>query len=202
MATFRVPVLDAFAWQPPVDDRVTAPTESETKGTRYIIISEATGVFAGKENQIATAKQNTPTLAEHWYFDTPTEGWTARVKDENANYIFDGSAWAKEDTAALVDSINSLESADSVIDTSIDSLESVDSTINASIDSLESVDSTINASIDGLESVDSVINTSIDSLESVDSVINTSIDSLESVDAGKQDKGTYVAEYGAIEFTI
>ncbi len=192
MATYRVPVLSDFSWQPPVDDRIIAPTESETKGTRYIIIATASGVFAGKENQIATAKQDNPTLAEHWYFDTPTEGWTCRVKDENVNYEFDGADWAISGIAAANASIDSLESVDSTLIASVDSLELIDSALIASVDSLESVDSTLIASVDSLELIDSALIASVDSLESADSTLT----------ATKQDKGTYVAEYGAIEFTI
>lgn len=105
MATYRSPTLENFAWQPPVDDRVTAPTESEAKGDRYIIIAEASGIFAAKENQLATSKQANPTTADHWYFDTPVEGHRCRVLDENIDYIYSGSAWIAQQALAATDSV-------------------------------------------------------------------------------------------------
>ena len=100
--TYRVPVLEDFSWQPPVNSRVTVPTETETKGTRYIIKATATGIFAGLENKIATAKQLNPTLIAHWFIDTPKEGHRCRVNDENVDYIFDGTNWsAVPDNATL-----------------------------------------------------------------------------------------------------
>ena len=69
--TYRVPVLEDFAWQPPVGSRVTAPTGSEAKGARYIIKATASGIFVGLEDRIATAKIANPAQLTDWFIDTP-----------------------------------------------------------------------------------------------------------------------------------
>lgn len=266
MTTYRVPVLEDFSWQPPIEDKdlETAPTGAGvTKGKRYIVAANGGNWSGGAAKDIATAKQTEPADPAHWMFDTPEEGWTVHVKDEDVNYVFDGSTWGKspaDDNAAsidslevvasaAIDSIDSLETVASAAISSIDSLELIDSTNtstnvvqNASIDSLETVTSAAIDSVDSLETVASAAISSVDSLESeistnksldlasidslelidsanasVDVVQDASINSLElvdstnlstevadvaSIDAAKQDKGTYVSEYGAIEFTI
>ena len=214
MSTYRVPVLEDFAWQPPVNDRITNPVENEVKGYRYLIIASAGGIFTGKENQIATAKQANPTIAEHWYFDTPTEGWTTRVLDENANYVYDGAAWAIADTSANASSIivNSTNisinaSTDVVQDASIDSLESeVSTNLSTEVSDVTSIDlitSANTASIGANDSTNTLQDSSIDSLESeISTNLSTEISDVASIDSAKQDKGTYVSEYGAIEFTL
>ena len=104
---YRNPVLEDFAWQPPVNSRVTAPTGSETKGTRYIIKATASGIFAGLENKIATATKNNPSLLSDWLIDTPKEGHRCRVLDENVDYEHDGSSWAVvPDNTALSSAIS------------------------------------------------------------------------------------------------
>ena len=207
MATYRVPVLEDFAWQPPVSDRITAPTESEVKGYRYLIIASAGGIFAGKENQIATAKQLNPTTADHWYFDTPSEGWTVRVLDENINYVYDGSAWGTSDAEAnesniTVNSTNiSINASTNVLqDSSIDSLESeVSTNLSTEVSDVASIDTVTSANT----STDVLQDSSIDSLESeISTNLSTEVADVASIDSAKQDKGTYVSEYGALEFTV
>lgn len=83
---------EAGACHFPITDRVTAPPGSCSDGANYLIIATATGAFAGKENQIATAVG--ANAASGWYYHTPTEGFTAYVQDENKLYLYDGSAWA------------------------------------------------------------------------------------------------------------
>lgn len=262
MATYRVPVLEDFSWQPPIKDKDLSeqPGAGIVKGDRYIVGAGASGHWTGQEKDIATSKQVDPTQASHWMFDTPVEGWQCWLDDEDAYYIFDGTNWGlspSDGNAASIDSletvasaaINSINSLETAIsgdatdaDASIDSLEIVASAAISSIDSLELIDSTNasvdvvqDASIDSLETVASGANSSIDSLESeistdksldvasidsletVASAAISSIDSLEVVDStnkslcvasiasletSKQDKGTYVSAYGAIEFTV
>lgn len=76
----------------PVTDRVTAPPGTCDDGANYLIIATATGVFAGKEGQIATAVG--ANAASGWYYHIPVEGFRADVQDEDQEYRFDGSAWA------------------------------------------------------------------------------------------------------------
>lgn len=82
---------EAGACHFPVTDRVTAPPGSCSDGANYLIIATATGAFASKENQLATAVGTN--AASGWYYHTPVEGFTAWVMDEDAEYRFDGSAW-------------------------------------------------------------------------------------------------------------
>lgn len=90
MATYRVPVLKDFSWQPPVKDKdlTEEPGSGILKGDRYIVGSPAASDWTGKEDYIATAKQNDPTEAAHWYLDMPEEGWQVWVDDESAYYIY------------------------------------------------------------------------------------------------------------------
>jgi hypothetical protein len=79
----------------PVADRITAPPGSCADGASYIIISAATGAFAGKEGQIATAVGTN--AASGWLFralGAIDEGVMAYVQDEDAEYKWDGSSWA------------------------------------------------------------------------------------------------------------
>jgi hypothetical protein len=89
MANFRVPVLENFEWQRPVNDRVPAPAGGEAKGVRYLVIATASGDFAGHENSIAYYDGAT------WQFDLPLEGMILWVKDEDKYYRYDGSAWGE-----------------------------------------------------------------------------------------------------------
>lgn len=204
MATYRVPVLEDFSWQPPVKDKdlFDAPG-APSKGDRYIV---ASGTSSG-DDWFGYTNDITYYDGVNWQFDTPSEGWRCWLDDEDAYYYFDGTDWQIDDTSALESSIDSLEIVASAAISSIDSLESEISTNllggDASIDSLEIVASAAISSIDSLETVASAAISSIDSLESEISV-NKSLDadSIDSLETSKQDKGTYVSAYGAIEFTV
>lgn len=269
MATYRVPVLGDFAWQPPVADRATAHTGDPEKGTRYIVTTEATGQFTGQEDDIATAVVSAPSAASDWIFDTPTEGWTTYVKDEDVRYIFDGAAWAMDSGDGAGSQVLVLESEMSQVESRILLLESEMSDVNsnllvekstvndvsealsAAISDLLVEKSTVNAVSEALsvglsrilvlESEMSDINSNLlvekstvndvsEALLAEQSTVNDVSEALSAglsrilvlesemsqvesrtlvlesemsvVEADKQDKGTYVAEYGAIEFTI
>lgn len=86
---------EAGAARYPVADRVTAPPGSCADGATYLIIATATGAFAGKENQLATAVG--ANAASGWYYrtlGTIDEGALAYVQDEDAEYKWSGAAWA------------------------------------------------------------------------------------------------------------
>ncbi len=76
---------------PVADKDLTAPPGSCSDGANYIIAATATGLWTGKEKQIATAVGTN--AASGWYYHTPVEGFTAYVQDENLGYRYDGSAW-------------------------------------------------------------------------------------------------------------
>lgn len=73
-----------------VKDRATAPPGTPVDGDTYLIIATATGIWAGKENQLALR------VGSSWKYVTPIEGTAAYVQDENVRYRFDGSAWGIE----------------------------------------------------------------------------------------------------------
>lgn len=92
---------EAGAGRYPVADRVTAPPGTCADGANYIIIATATGAFAGKEGQIATAVG--ANAASGWYYrtlGTIDEGVLAYVQDEDAEYKWSGSAWATYSSGA------------------------------------------------------------------------------------------------------
>ena len=139
MATYRVPVLEEFSWQPPVLDKdLNAAPLSPAKGDRYIVADAVLSGddWFGHENDVAWYD------GAAWQFDTPSEGWHCWVSDENSLYHYTGSVWDKDDVSGLEASIDSLESEVSVnksaADAGIDSLETVAS---AAIDSVNSIES-------------------------------------------------------------
>ncbi len=75
-------------WQESVLDRLTTPGGSEVAGNRILVITAASGVFAGQEDSIAILEQDAS-----WTFIAPTEGMATRVEAEDVLYFYDGSAW-------------------------------------------------------------------------------------------------------------
>lgn len=68
---------------------LTPPTSPVT-GDRYIISTgTATGVWVGKNTQIAEWDGST------WQFYVPQTGWTAYVDDEQKIYSWNGAAWVR-----------------------------------------------------------------------------------------------------------
>lgn len=80
--------LAGLDWQESVIDKdlVTAPGSPST-GDRYIIAGIGGGWSGGTIDDIAEWDGSA------WLFDTPNEGYAARVMDENKVYIYDGSSW-------------------------------------------------------------------------------------------------------------
>lgn len=78
------------------DDDATAPPGSCADGAQYIPVATATGLWAGKEKNIAIAVGTN--AANGWYFIAPEEGMRARIKDENIFKEYDGSAWSTPST--------------------------------------------------------------------------------------------------------
>ena len=84
----KVPVLEKFSWQIPVETRALSvpPTESN-KGERYIVAEDAEGAWEGQESNIALY------TGSGWEFIAVTEGMICWVKDEDLFYKFSGIAW-------------------------------------------------------------------------------------------------------------
>lgn len=230
MTTYRVPVLRDFAWQPPVNDRVTVPTESETKGTRYLVIATGSGIFAGKENQVMTAAQDNPTLIGHWIEDTPAEGWTTWVKDEDTWYVFDGTNWNKEsidvlqsqllvvesEMASAVSALSAVSLAIQGILASEASQASVQSTIQSRVLVLESemaAEQLVTASaVSALSALSLAVQGALASEASQASiqsqiasrvlVLESEMSQAESELVTKQSQASYIAAYGCLEFIV
>jgi len=183
MTTHRVPVLDEFSWQPPVLDKdLTAPPGGEAKGDRYIVGGSATGAWSGLDNHIVTYD------GAAWLDATPAEGWYVYVDDENALYRYTGAAWDIEDISAVESNIVTIETTASVLQTSVTAVSSELDTVESEITTIETVASVLQTSV-------TAISSNVDTVETTASVLQTSV-------TGKQDLGTYVSAYGAIEFTI
>ncbi|OPA77524.1 hypothetical protein BVG16_13820 [Paenibacillus selenitireducens] len=76
--------------QASVKNRSTvAPPASPVEGDRYIIPSGATGVWAGKTNQIVEYQSGI------WTYYNPATGWTCYVDDEQKIYSWNGTAWVR-----------------------------------------------------------------------------------------------------------
>ena len=243
MATYRVPVLDDFSWQPPVKDKeLTAPPGGETKGDRYIVGGSATGAWAGLDNHIVTYD------GAAWIDATPAEGWYVYIEDENVLYHYTGAAWDADDVSSLEGDITSIDTRITNVESSVGSIDTNLTNTDSSVGSINTVVSTnvvgistnvANIStntagistnvvaIDNVESSVGSINTQVTNVESSVGSINTlatanastlliqsagistnvvAIDNVESsvgsINTAKQDKGTYVSAYGAIEFSI
>jgi len=208
MAIYRVPVLQDFSWQPPVEDKdLTAPPGGESKGDRYIVGAEATGDWSGLDNHIVTYN------GSGWIDDTPAEGWYVYVKDENLLYNYTGAVWEVNDLSDVETSITSIdtrvsnvESSVGSIDTHVDSCDSSIVSIDTRATNIESSAGSINTRCDANESDISTnsaaISTNIADISTNSLAISNANSSIASINTAKQDKGTYVSEYGAIEFTI
>lgn len=83
-------LLDAVVQLTVQDKDLTAPptTVGGDVGKRWIVGGSATDAWSGHDDDIALC-----TGADLWRFITPSEGWRADVRDEDATYRFDGSAW-------------------------------------------------------------------------------------------------------------
>jgi len=181
MATYRVPVLGDFSWQPSVKDKDLADAPgAPSKGDRYIVASGTTSGddWFGHTNDIAWYDGST------WQFDAPSEGWQCWVDDEDQFYYYNGTSWQTY-AAGEMDAISAeadLASSQAVI-------------ANAKATQASSQIVLNDADIASLQSDTSSQAVQITSLEN-----STSSQAVQLASAQKE--GVYVPEYGAIEFTI
>lgn len=89
--------------------RLTSPPGAPATNDSYIILSVATGAWAGQENKIATWD------SAAWVFTTPISGWSAYSVADLASYDFNGTAWVPLSIAA--GAIGSTELADDAVTT-------------------------------------------------------------------------------------
>ena len=72
-----------------VKDRdLVTPPASPVDGERYIIPAAATGVWAGRTNQIAVR------VASAWEYYTPEVGWLCYIDDEAVLSAYKSTGWS------------------------------------------------------------------------------------------------------------
>ncbi len=72
-----------------VKDRdLATPPASPVDGDRYIIPAAATGIWAGKTNQIAVR------VASAWDYYTPKVGWLCFIEDEAVLSAYKSAGWS------------------------------------------------------------------------------------------------------------
>jgi len=96
MSTYRVPVLEQFAWQEPVLEIANSPTVV-TKGARYIVGPIPAGAFAG----FAVGRVVWMDDAG-WMVDIPSEGWKVYNQADTAFYVYKSGAWS---SASVMDGL-------------------------------------------------------------------------------------------------
>lgn len=81
--------ISGRTWRAPVLSRTATPPGSPNTGDRYIITATATGAWVGREDDIAEWNGSS------WDFNTPEEGWTTWVDDEDKQYSYNatGGSW-------------------------------------------------------------------------------------------------------------
>jgi len=105
--------------------------------------------------------------------------------------------------------ISNVESSVASIDTEVDSIDTDVGNVESSVDSIDTNLTNTDSSVGSIDTEVDSINTDVGNVESSVGSIDTkltntdsSVGSINTVVASKQDKGTYVSEYGAIEFEI
>jgi hypothetical protein len=79
--------LDAVTQISVISRTLATPPASPSNGNRYIIPTGATGIWAGKTNQLAAY------MDDAWFYYAPRRGWLADIAAETALASFDGSNW-------------------------------------------------------------------------------------------------------------
>lgn len=79
--------LDILVHLSVIDRDLTAPPGSPSDGDTYIVASGATGLWSGKDFNIAAW------INGAWKFFPPKEGWSAWIEDENVQKVWNGSSW-------------------------------------------------------------------------------------------------------------
>ena len=67
---------------------LTTPPATPTDGDRYLVPTGATGVWAGKTDQVAVR------IAGTWEYDVPQIGWIGLVEDEGVLSVYTASGWS------------------------------------------------------------------------------------------------------------
>ena len=80
--------LDAVVQLMVLDKDLNSPPGSPAEGARYIVAASPTGAWSGHAGKVAAYQDGA------WAFYVPREGWLAWAADEDALYVWTGSAWS------------------------------------------------------------------------------------------------------------
>ena len=80
--------LDTVVQLMVLDKDLSSPPASPAEGARYIVAASPTDAWAGHAGHIAAYQDGA------WAFHVPREGWLTWAADEDALYVWTGSAWA------------------------------------------------------------------------------------------------------------
>ena len=95
-------IIDNILQNGVIDKDLTTPPSNPNSNDIYIVGTNATSAWSGKDNQLAFYDNG-------WRFIEAREGFTFWVNDENKLYSFDGSNWIKTlSTLASSQNLNSL----------------------------------------------------------------------------------------------
>jgi hypothetical protein len=92
-------IIDAAIQIGVLDLTLTAPPSSPTEGERHVVASGATGVWAGKDDAIATWQDGA------WAFLAPKTGWCIWSVADESLFVYDGAAWQSTDGTASLDDV-------------------------------------------------------------------------------------------------
>jgi len=206
MATYRIPVLEDFVWQPPVIDKdLTTPPAIKTKGDRYIVGTGAGGDWSGHDDDITYYD------GADWQFDTPNEGCQLWVKDEDAFYVYKGEShgWVLQEISEIGAISQAASQALSTAEANSGNIQTNSDTISAHKVELDAVSGAVSAVTSAAKANSAGISANVVDIQTNSNAASAAASAAKANSAGisanvadKQDKGTYVSEYGAIEFTI
>lgn len=81
-------LLDAVLQLSVKSRTLAAPPTTPANGDRYIVPAAATGVWAGKANQIAVR------IADAWEYHAPKIGWLCYIEDEAKLSAYKSTGWS------------------------------------------------------------------------------------------------------------
>lgn len=92
-------MLDVFVFMAVEDKDLTTPPGGESEGESWIVATGGAGAWAGHDLDIAQYYN------AGWTFYDALEGYQAWVKDEDAEYVFDGAAWVPKNPVDVVQAL-------------------------------------------------------------------------------------------------
>lgn len=92
---------------------LTAPPAAPSEGDVYVIANGATGVWLGRDQQIAF-------YVGGWHYVTPQQGWLGYVAADSNYYRYEGGAWVATVTSAVTKLIELTDVSVALPDASVD----------------------------------------------------------------------------------